>query len=589
MKKIPYGISNYKELRDLNMYYVDKTKYIEVLEEKDRYQFFIRPRRFGKSLFLTMMECYYDINEKENFEKYFGELYIGKNKTAEANKYIVLKLNFSAVISDQGKEKLIESFDMTVVQEINTSIRKYKNILGKEGLPQDKNTATYALQYIADEARIKGYKMILLVDEYDNFANNMIKGQDIIYKELLHKDGYIRTFYKAIKMGTETAITKVFVTGVSPIMLDDVTSGANIFTYMSNDEDLNSILGFTQNEVEEMVDYYRLAELVNKEELMDTLKKYCNGYKFNENTKETVYNTDMVLYLIKNIIQTKRYPKNLIDENVKTDYTRLRNIAENFVGKEEMRQLIEGAEVGPVQIKERFNLESLYEEQKEEQSQYTNIRSLLYYLGLLTISKQDANAVMLKVPNYAISALYWEYMSKMYEIENSAQYDELKEAMKKMRLYADLEHIMEIYSRVINRMSNRDLLYYNEATSKGIFITLVYTDGLYLIESEKSADGGYTDLYIKENVLYKEHIKYRYMIEFKHIKEKELKGDTKTESKEAILEKNKDIIERNKDEAKQQIERYMEEYNIINDSEKELKKLVVITVGRKYAVWEIVE
>ncbi|HBY20160.1 MAG: hypothetical protein A2Y24_00720 [Clostridiales bacterium GWE2_32_10] len=196
---------------------------------------------------------------------------------------------------------------------------------------------------------------------------------------------------------------------------------------------------------------------------------------------------------------------------------------------------------------------------------------------------------MLKVPNYSISALYWEYMSKIYEIENSAQYDELAEAMRKMRLYADLEHIMEIYSRVINRMSNRDLLYYNEATSKGIFITLVHTDGLYLIESEKSADGGYTDLYIKENVLYKEHIKYRYMIEFKHIKEKDLKGDTKNESREMIIEKNQGIIEENKTKAKMQLERYMKEYNIINDSEKELKKLIIITVGRKYAVWEVVE
>ncbi|OGO84356.1 MAG: hypothetical protein A2Y22_05250 [Clostridiales bacterium GWD2_32_59] len=588
MKKIPYGISNYKELRDLDMYYIDKTMYIEKLENKDRYVFFIRPRRFGKSLFLNMLEAYYDMNEEKNFEKYFGDLYVGKNRTEQANKYIVLKISFASVITDLGKDELIESFDKIVSSAVNKCIIRYKHILGEESLPENEKRATYALNYLSKIVELKNKKIILLIDEYDNFANNIMRGKKDIYDELVHEGGYVRTFYKEIKEGTsDGAITRTFITGVSPVMLDDVTSGANIFTVIANDEDLNGILGFNDHEIRQIVDYYRIGEIVEKEELLKILKTYCNGYKFNENVSETVYNTDMVLYILNNIIQKKEYPKKLIDENVKTDYTRLRNIAENFITKEEMLQLIEGGEVGPIEIKERFNLESLYK--KEEK--YTNIRSLLYYLGMLTIKRQESNKVMLGIPNYAVKALYWEYMEKAYEVEASARYDELAAAMEDMRKTGKVEHIMEIYERVIKRLSNRDLRHFNETSCKSIFITLVYTDGIYLIESEKEANGGYTDLYIKEGVLYKEAVNYRYMIEFKHIKEKELRevesGELKVESeKQQVLDSNRELVDKKKEEARAQLYRYMEEHNVQEDSEKELKKYIVIILGKKYVEYE---
>ena len=586
LKRIPYGISNFKQLKDENMYYVDKTKYIENIEDKDRHVFFIRPRRFGKSLFLTMLQTYYDINEKASFEKYFGDLYIGKNKTESANKYIVVRISFANVITDLGKEELIESFDRIVAGEIDTCLRLYSDIfVENEYISRETTRATYALDHLVDKARIKGQKIILLIDEYDNFANNIMRGKRKLYEELVHEGGYVRTFYKGIKEATaDGVIIRTFITGVSPVMLDDVTSGANIFTVIANDQDLNCILGFSEEEIEELIEYYKIGEIVDKAELKTTLKNYCNGYKFNKKVHETVYNTDMVLYILNNIIHKKEYPDKLIDENVKTDYTRLRNIAENFVSKEEMLQIMEGTEAKPVEIKDRFNLESLY----KSEERYTNIRSLLYYLGMLTIDRQEVNKVMLKIPNYSIKALYWEYMSRIYGVEETARYDELAAAMKRMREEADVEHIMEIYERVIGRLSTRDLTHFNETSCKSIFITLVYTDGIYLIESEKEANGGYTDLYIKEGVLYKEAIKYRYMIEFKHIKEGELKKYDKEDRKQLILD-NKELIEKNKAQAKEQLYKYMKEYNVQNDSEKELKKYIVIVLGKKYVEYEEIE
>ena len=584
MKKIPYGISNFKSLMKENMYYIDKTKYLEKLELKDNYQFFIRPRRFGKSLFLTMMETYYDIKEKDNFHKYFGDLYIGKNKTQHANKYIVVFLSFANVITNLGKEELVESFDNAVVTEIRMVMKKYLSFFNNEVLPKEEKRATFAMQYICTEAMLNNVEILLLIDEYDNFANNIMSRDKKLYEGLMHEDGYVRTFYKGIKEGTrQGAIARTFITGVSPIMLDDVTSGANIFTISSNDKDLNSILGITEEEVNEIINYYKLDNIISKEELLKIFKAYCNGYKFNKSTKETVYNTDMVLYIINNIVQKQEYPENFIDENVKTDYGRLRNIAENFVAKEEMLQMLVEGEVGPVEIKDRFNLESLY----KGEDRIRNIRSLLYYLGMFTIDRSEANAVILKVPNYTVKSLYWEYMSREYEIDRSANYEELKKAMGKMRMEGNIDCIMEIYTKVINNLSSRDLTFFNEASCKSIFITLAYTDGIYLIASEREASGGYSDLYLKENITYKEYVDYRYMIEFKHIKIGDLKGDIHTLSYEEFMKLNKDIIEEKQKEAKEQLENYIKDYNIMNDSDRVLKKFTVVTIGKKYVEYRV--
>jgi len=454
MKKIPYGISNFKRLITGNMYYVDKTKYIEILEQKEDFQFFIRPRRFGKSLFLSVLDTYYDLNEKGNFDKYFAGLYIQNNRTSEANSYMVLKLNFATIITDQGKNPLMESFDELVSSSVDRSIFKYKDILGIDRLPKNKNKATFALDYIIEMAERNNQKIILLIDEYDNFANNIMSNQKQLYNELMHDAGYVRTFYKTIKKATATGVlTRVFMTGVSPITLDELTSGVNMFANITNEEDLNDMLGFTEEEVVQMIDYYEVDKKVNRNDLLETLKIYCNGYKFNEYANETLYNTDMVLYILNAINKTGRYPKNLIDTNMKTDYTRLRKLAAMFTEEDEMIKIIENEKTEQIELKEKFNIESLSEAEEKQTSLY----SLLYYLGLLTIDKPAANNVILKIPNYAVKALYWEYMSKVYDIENTANSLEVKKAMEKMRLKGEVKDIFDIYNRFRNNLSNRDL------------------------------------------------------------------------------------------------------------------------------------
>ncbi len=583
MKKIPYGVANFKEIINSNMYYIDKTMYLKTIEDKDRNLFFIRPKRFGKSLFLSMMGTYYDVNEKDKFEHYFGNLHVGQegNKTDKANKYLILSLNFSSVSTIGGKEGLLKSFDDEVVISINRFLRRYKDIVRVEKLPDEYKNAISGLKFLYNEIN-EDMEVMLLIDEYDNFANNLMHGNRELYEQILHGEGYIRTFFKGIKEGTEKGVfTKVFVTGVTPIMLDDVTSGANNFTNVGSDLNLNEVLGFTEEEVEEIIKYYRLDEILDGDELRKTLRTYTNGYLFNEEAKTTLYNTDMLLYIVKNIIAAKKYPKDLVDRNVMTDYSKISNIARNFITKEDMVKIIENRDIGPVIINERFNLDSMSLGVDAER----NVKSLLYYLGLVTIKETCQNAVILTIPNYTIEKVYWSYIAEVYKVTVNIGYEKLKEAMDFMRLEGKMEPVMNLYEKALRNLSDKDLRHHTEETSKGMFITLMSTDGLYLIESEKKASDGYTDLYLKEDVIYKEYIKYRYVIEFKHVKLSELKRDkTENETVESLINLNNEKIEQLEKGAVTQLKNYIKEKNIINDSNLTLKKLVIITLGRKYAI-----
>jgi hypothetical protein len=541
MKKIPYGESNYKKIIDKNMYYIDKTKYIEILEKMPEFQFFIRPRRFGKSLFLSMLETYYDVAEKENFDQYFGAFYIGKNKTNEANNYLVVRISFAGVVTDQGKEEIIKSIDQTVRSSVRVCFDRYRRLLDEDDTQLDNMSAINILKILKEKLNKNNQKMMLLIDEYDNFANGLMIKDEHIYKELVQTDGYMKSFYKEIKEGTaEGVISKVFITGVSPILLDDLTSGANIFENLSNEHLLNSMMGVTDKELSEIVDHYQLGDYVDRQELMVMMKDLYNGYRFNSKSTETVYNTGMILYITNKMNINKEYPDQMLDDNIKTDYGKIRMLAQNFENKDELRSIIEEDKlIGPLEIKSRFGIDKLYKGTDKDE----NFISLLYYLGLLTIKKTLGKSVYLGIPNYSVKIMYWEYLYKTYEIGLTKKMRDIKLAIEKMRKDANVNDIMNIYSEVRKELSNRDLTFYNEMTSKAIYITLLFVDGIYMLESEKENRNGYSDLYLKEGVTYKEEVNFRYMLEFKHIKEGEY-------TKEKLEEKKK--------EAKEQLTRYMQ-------------------------------
>lgn len=264
LKQIPYGISDFEYFSTEDYYYVDKTPYLQKIEEKGRYLFFIRPRRFGKSLFLSMMELYYDILEEQRFDLFFNGTYIAQHPTPGKNKFLVLKLDFSAV--DANNEKIEEAFLNYIKDTTLVFLKRYQKILDIDVKEAKKEfdcctSATVLMNTFFNYCREQGQKLFLIIDEYDNFANTILSttGTDE-YLSITHGQGFLRAFFNVIKSatgGSRSPISRLFMTGVSPITLDDVTSGFNIAMNISLDPDINEMVGFTRHEVEALIEYYR--------------------------------------------------------------------------------------------------------------------------------------------------------------------------------------------------------------------------------------------------------------------------------------------------------------------------------------------
>ena len=179
IKKIPYGVANYERVVQKNYYYVDKTMYLRTIEESGDYLFFIRPRRFGKSLFLSVMEAYYDVFYKDRFEEFFKGTWIYDHPTAERGKYLVLSLNFSAVEPDPGKMET--SFSNHVRGEAVYFIQKYNDFLSTNkkmtyysNTIEESSSAPDILTNLLLLCKGAQQELYVLIDEYDNFANTIL-------------------------------------------------------------------------------------------------------------------------------------------------------------------------------------------------------------------------------------------------------------------------------------------------------------------------------------------------------------------------------------------------------------------------------
>ncbi|RXI48464.1 hypothetical protein DP130_06955, partial [Clostridium tetani] len=261
MKRIPYGISNFEVLREENYLYVDKTSYIELLDKYAPYQFFIRPRRFGKSLFISTLENYYDINKKDKFQELFGDLYIGKNPTKSKNKFLIWKISFAGIDAGHGEEELRKSFNSKVLLSAIKFLNQYSNLFRENTIPTEVGSAEMIVQYISLLASKIKIPIFVLIDEYDNFANELITGgKQNTYESILHGEGFVKVFYKALKDATMDNFNRIFMTGVSPIMLDDLTSGFNITRNYTLDENLNAMMGFTREELSNIMDEVNIKD-----------------------------------------------------------------------------------------------------------------------------------------------------------------------------------------------------------------------------------------------------------------------------------------------------------------------------------------
>ena len=316
-KKLPYGLSDFKRIKTENYYYFDKTPFIEKIENEADFLFFLRPRMFGKSLTIAMLCAYYDINFKDEFHEIFQNSYILEHQTPLKNSFYIMKFDFSGVdITDYQ-----ESFKQDVLLVLKDFVQRYNlDIALQYQSPIDDLKALFFY------AKNHNLSIYIFIDEYDNFVNKLLVEDIEKYKGLVTtNDAFYKQFFTTLKVGTNdnnSAIKKMFFTGVSPLALFDVTSGSNIGKNISLKKSFNDMVGVTKKELLELIVFYNLQD--KQEEIIERCDTWYNNYRFNEETEHTIYNSDMILYYFDNLLKDKKEPKELIDVNVRTDYSKLK-------------------------------------------------------------------------------------------------------------------------------------------------------------------------------------------------------------------------------------------------------------------------
>ncbi len=544
VKKIPYGETDYEAVRTENGYYVDKTAYLSKIERAGKYLFFIRPRRFGKSLFLSVMETYYDILKEDQFDLFFKGTSVHQNPTNEKNDYLVLKFNFSAV--DPHSKRLESSFLNNIRTIVTYFLYKYADYLAapqREKLLGEVDHINSAADIVLKTTQLCNFskrKIYIIIDEYDNFANTILSTSgSMAYENLTHGEGFFRAFFNFLKeatTGSGAPISRLFITGVSPVTLDDVTSGFNIGKNISIESEFNEMLGFTDDDVSEMIEYYRQNGMLNysTDFLMDIMNNWYNNYIFSKRSQTTLFNSDMVLYFIDKCIRTGDLPDDLIDRNVRIDYGKLRHliIMDSEKGKwpngnfNRLKEITENGEIKSREIVEGFPVEKLMDTK--------NFVSLLFYFGLLTVKEVSEGELVLQIPNETVRQLYYDYINEAYRETGTFSMDwyDYDRLMHGMAYHGKWKPLFEyIAQRMKESMGLRDLIT-GEKSIQAFLNVYLGLSQLYIIHPEKELNKGFADIVLEPfSARYKE-MKYAYILEIKYIK----KSD-KNKSVDAILEK----------------------------------------------------
>ena len=535
-KRIPYGMMNFVAVREDNYYYVDKTRFIEKVEDSNRYFFFIRPRRFGKSLTMSMLRHYYDVNQTNKFERLYGNLYIGQHPTPNHNKYLIIYLNFAVVNADLGNYR--SALDAHCNTSFNSFCDTYASLLPKDFKDElnKKNGCVEQLNLIYNVCDRSGLKIYLFIDEYDHFTNHILSDAARLkeYQGETHGTGYMRTFFDTIKAGTDSSIERVFITGVSPVTLDDLTSGFNIGTNYSLDYDFNQMVGFTEDEVRKMLTYYSQHYEFNHtiDELIETMKPYYDNYCFSEDAygETTMYNTNMVLsFLYKYIGNRCRLPKRMLEENIRVDYNKLRMLIrkdKEFAHDASIIQTLvsEGYVTG--ELKEGFPAENIADND--------NFVSLLYYFGMVTIGGFYRGKPKFVIPNEVVREQVYTYLLDNYHDNHLyTDMDELSRLEENMAYDGEFKPFFQFIANSIYTFASQRDRQKGESFVHGYTLALTSLCCYYRPISELDNQNGYADVFLHPRCEIFKDMEHSYIIELKYLKSNATEAEVKAAVKQA--------------------------------------------------------
>lgn len=524
-KRVPYGIQDFVQVIEQNCYYVDKTAYIPKLEDCPNNLFCIRPRRFGKSVFLSMLHAYYDCRTKDKFQEWFGDLWIGKHPTPLQGRYQVMHLDFSQV--GGSIENLEEKFNFYLGVQLNGFIRDYLDFYSEKVQKQveDAKDAGGKLAIIQSEARSKGYPLYLIIDEYDNFTNTVLneQGEDV-YWVITHAEGFYRDIFKKFKGSFE----RIFMMGVSPVTLDDVTSGYNIGWHISTKEEFNQMLGFSTEDVREMFTYYknvgRIPADCDVEAIIQEMKPWYDNYCFSKqalDTQSKVFNCDMVLYFLRNYMSSGESPEEMVDPNTKTDYNKMKKLLQldklDGNRKGVIRTIIENGEIIG-KIAETFPARMLTKPRM--------FVSLLFYYGMLTIKGTKGDRLILGIPNNNVRKQYYEYLMELYEEKASVDTEQLEAYYYDMaydgKWHDGLQFLADAYTKISSVRDGIEA----ERNLQGFFMAYLSLNGYYYTAPELELNHGYCDFFLLPDLTHYP-TKHCYIIELKILPKSEFNAMSK--------------------------------------------------------------
>ncbi len=534
MKKIIYGNSNFRKVKINNDYlYIDKTEFIEKLEKlNDDFVIFLRPRRFGKSLFLSTLQYYYDEDSTDEFDAIFHDTYIGANPTLLKNSFRILFFEFSGINTDGGVEIIYEGFKDNIKSAIYKYFREYGYDITRESL-NSIPTPTGLIKYFFDV--IEDDKVYVLIDEYDQFANAILAHSMQDFLQIVGKGGFVRSFYEVLKRATlSNVIQKMFITGVTPITLDSLSSGFNIVKHITYKEEFNALAGFTQKEVNFSLEQsiFKECDSIDKEQLLEKLKIWYNGYLFNVQANERIYNATLVNYFISEYDKKRcEMPTKMLDSNVASDYKaimKLFNIGDSDRNYKVLEELIENGTVTGI-IKDRYDLNQEFTQD--------DFITLIYSMGFITIKEQITGELnIFEIPNYVIKILYFNYFAVELQRRNDFKLNDSFSQIVTKLLLGDIEPFKEQLNEVIKVLSNRDHQGFSEKHFQVITLAFLSFASFYFIDSQPELNNKYPDILL---IGRDEKVPHNYLFELK-------------------WKKDKDSYEKIKEEGMKQVEGYKE-------------------------------
>lgn len=534
IKQIPYGVADFVSVMERNLYYVDKTMFLEDMEKQPDNLFFIRPRRFGKSLFISMMRAYYDKAMTDQFDSLFGSLYIGQHPTPLRGRYQVLYLDFSQI--GGSISQLDGRFDEYCSIQLNQFVRKYNDDYPSYFADEffALNNSASKLNMLTSQAKELNIPLYLIIDEYDNFTNIVLNedGEEV-YHAITHASGFYREVFKKFKGMFE----RIFMTGVSPVTLDDLTSGFNIGWNISTEPMFDKMLGFSTTDVRDMFTYYKTAGLLPKdcdvESMILEMRPWYDNYCFAKDCLKSdirVFNCDMVLYYLRNYMTYGHAPEQMIDPNTKTDYNKLKKLLQldRLDGDRRgiLQRIMEDGEI----VAELHNTFSAQELIKAEM-----FPSLLFYYGMLTMIGTRGRKVILGIPNNNVRKQYYEYILENYQSLHRVDVSDLTDKFYDMSFDGKwseaLQYIADSYK---NLSSVRDSIE-GERSIQGFFMAYLSLNDYYITAPELELSHGFCDFFLLPNLTHYQS-EHSYILELKYLPKKDYAAKAEAQWAEAVAQ-----------------------------------------------------